>query len=59
MVKSISQDNKPLYQCEACGFHYESEDLANQCEQWCTTQNSCNVEITKHALENQKQNNNQ
>ncbi|MBI4135485.1 hypothetical protein HY477_02010 [Candidatus Uhrbacteria bacterium] len=55
MVKFIAQDNNQLYQCEACGFHYEKEELAKQCEGWCTAHNSCNVEITKHALENQKQ----
>ena len=52
MVKTVQQNNQTLYQCEACGFHYEQEDRAKACEAWCTAHNSCNVEITKHAIEN-------
>jgi hypothetical protein len=59
MVKAISQGEKTLYQCEACGLHYEDAGLAKQCEAWCTAHNSCNTEITKQAIENQKLTNNQ
>lgn len=54
MVKVVLQKNREVYQCEACGFHYSEEALAKQCEAWCTAHNSCNMEITKHAVENQK-----
>ncbi len=54
MVKPVTQDNHNLYQCEACGFHYEDEAQAEKCEAWCTAHQSCNIEITKAAIENKK-----
>lgn len=54
MVKAIKEKNKELYQCEECGFHYESKELAEKCEEWCKEHHSCNLEITAHAEENKK-----
>lgn len=54
MVKIIQKENKKLYQCEECGFYYESREWAEKCEAWCKEYKSCNLEITKHAAENQK-----
>jgi len=54
MVKTLIEDDKQLYQCEACGFHYEDKELAEKCEVWCKEHNSCNLEITVHAEENKK-----
>lgn len=38
-----------LYECSLCGFRYESESWAKQCEAWCTEHHSCNLDITQHA----------
>lgn len=54
MANVIKQDNKELYQCEECGFHYESKETAEKCEVWCREHQSCNIEITAQALENKK-----
>lgn len=54
MTKTSTQNNKEVYQCEVCGFHYESKELAEKCEAWCKEHNSCNLEITGNAEENKK-----
>jgi len=54
MVKVIQKDNKELYQCEECGFHYVDREWAEKCETWCGEQKSCNIEITARAEENKK-----
>ena len=51
MVRTISKDDKDLYQCQACGFHYVSEETAKKCEEWCRRTNSCNLEIIKDAID--------
>ena len=51
MVKETKKDNKTLYLCEECGFAYEDKEWAQKCEDWCYEHHSCNMEITKHAVE--------
>ena len=48
------KENKELYQCEECGFHYAEKEMAEKCEVWCKEHHSCNLEITSHAEENKK-----
>jgi len=36
--------------CGSCGFKYKTKALASKCEAWCTKNKSCNLEITKHAI---------
>lgn len=52
MVKQIVFDTLHPYafQCEACEYVYASEETAAQCQAWCTERQSCNLEITQHAL---------
>ena len=52
MVKIIA--DKGLYQCEECGFHYRKKETAERCEAWCREHKSCNIEITKDAIENEE-----
>lgn len=52
MVKEVEKLNKILYQCEECGFHYADREIAEKCEQWCKENHTCNLEITKDAIEN-------
>lgn len=54
MVNVTEKENKALYQCEECGFHYADKDLAEKCEAWCREHKSCNIEIMAHAEENKK-----
>ena len=39
------------FQCEACGLKYREKEIAEKCEAWCTAHNSCNLEITRHAVQ--------
>lgn len=41
---------KTEYQCPECGCEYKEKELAKKCEVWCKEHNSCNVEITKYAI---------
>ena len=38
------------YKCPICGFDYKEKQWAEKCEKWCKQNNSCNLEITKHAV---------
>ncbi len=49
-----SKTGAKFYQCPECGLHYKDERIAKQCETWCREHKSCNLEITGHAVENQK-----
>jgi hypothetical protein len=51
MVKEIKKDNKVYFQCEECGFVYENREWAEKCENWCKEYHSCNIEITKRAVQ--------
>jgi len=51
MVKKIIQNNQDLHACEECGFKYAERGLAEKCEAWCKEHHSCNIEITKYAVE--------
>ena len=52
-IKGNNQkDDKILYQCKECGFHYADKNIAEKCEKWCEEHKTCNVEITKNAEEN-------
>ena len=50
MVKEIKKDNQTFYQCEECKFLYKDKNWAEKCQAWCKENNSCNLEITKHAV---------
>ncbi len=39
-----------LYTCFECGLSYKDIDLAKKCQEWCKKYDSCNLEITKHAV---------
>lgn len=54
MVKILDKEEPVLYQCEECGFHYKEKELAEKCEAWCREHQSCNLEITRHAIEEEK-----
>ena len=39
-----------VYYCSVCGYGYASESLAKECEEYCTTHNSCSLQITARAI---------
>ena len=39
-----------LWICGSCGFKYKTKALASKCESWCTNNKTCNLNITKHAV---------
>lgn len=51
MVKNINQNNQSYWQCEECGFKYGNKEWAEKCEDWCREHQSCNLEITQHAIQ--------
>lgn len=51
MVKEIKKANKRFYQCEICKFNYNYKKWAKKCQDWCEKHNSCNIEITKYAVQ--------
>ncbi|MBI2086906.1 MAG: hypothetical protein HYT69_01925 [Candidatus Zambryskibacteria bacterium] len=51
MTKTTQQNDKELRQCEECGFQYEDKEWAEKCEAWCKEHQSCNIEITAHAIQ--------
>ncbi|NOX71599.1 MAG: hypothetical protein GXO64_02780 [Candidatus Micrarchaeota archaeon] len=42
--------NKEYFACKICGLYYEDKKWARRCEEWCSKYNSCNIEITSHAV---------
>lgn len=50
MVKQANKNNKNYYICEECDFAYSDNEIASKCEDWCKKHHSCNMEITKYAI---------
>lgn len=44
-------DKNELYVCTECGLHYETEQIALDCYDFCTKNNACSVEITTYSIE--------
>ena len=40
-----------LYQCSECALHYENEQIAKQCEDYCKEYQGCSMDITKLSVE--------
>jgi hypothetical protein len=53
MAAMNHDDNKSerLFVCPECGFSYKDAEWAKKCAAWCKEHHSCNLEITKHAVE--------
>lgn len=50
MVKEIKKQGEEVYQCEKCMLVYKDKKSAEKCEDWCRKYKSCNLEITKYAI---------
>lgn len=42
-----------VFACPECGLEYKDADWAKKCAAWCQEHHSCNLEIIKHAIENE------
>jgi hypothetical protein len=54
MVKEIIKGKSKYYCCEECGVVYAEKEWAQKCENWCSEHHSCNIEIIKHAVKEEK-----
>jgi len=50
MVTKLHKDSGTFYVCDACGFAYKENEMAEKCQSWCEEHHSCNLEITQHAV---------
>lgn len=50
MVRQTKFKDAQAYECDVCGFKYADRKIAEKCENFCRTHNSCSMEITKSAL---------
>jgi transposase-like protein len=50
MVKGIEDRGKKYFTCDACGFGYNDRKTAQECQDWCSKHESCNLQITKNAV---------
>ena len=50
MVKELHKGDSTFYICGACGFAYKEKEWAEKCQEWCEEHQSCNLEITEHAV---------
>lgn len=50
MVKETNFKGREAFECEVCSFKYAERKVAEECEIFCRTHNSCSMEITKNAL---------
>lgn len=47
----MAKETNGYYYCEICKFKYETKELAFKCEGYCKKNNSCSLEIIKHAVQ--------
>ena len=50
MVAQKKIKSMKLYRCDECNLLYRSKLDAQKCEDWCKSNKSCNLKITKNAL---------
>ena len=54
MSRAVTSTNETeqekVYYCSVCGYGYAAEALAKECEEYCTTNNSCSLQITAKAI---------
>ena len=48
-------EDQALYECADCGLHYKDPQKADECYQFCTTHQACNLKITRHSVERRPQ----
>ena len=49
MVRPL-QGRPGVFVCEECGLGYADRTIAESCEAYCRSHNSCSIEITARAI---------
>ena len=49
------ESEKDSYRCPECHLRYKEKKWAEECEAWCKEHRTCNLEIIRHAIKNQRQ----
>ncbi len=47
-------DAPEYYQCPICKLHFTEENIKQQCEAWCSTHDSCNLQVASQSVEAQQ-----
>jgi len=42
--------DKNTWSCEICKLNYDKKELAEKCQAWCSTHNSCNLSIASQSI---------
>jgi len=50
MVLEIKKKGKKYFICSSCGFVYSNKKYAEECQDFCTSRSSCNMELQKKAV---------
>jgi rubrerythrin len=51
LVKEVEKSQKKYFLCEVCGFAYNDQKTAEECESWCRKNKSCNLNIIKKHID--------
>ncbi|MGB9613693.1 MAG: hypothetical protein ACPL4K_05945 [Candidatus Margulisiibacteriota bacterium] len=43
-----------IFKCRVCGLTYREKEWADKCQEWCSTHDSCNLEVIMHSIEAEK-----
>lgn len=54
MVKEIKKNKTIYFECEECRLLYKEKVCATKCQEWCSKNKSCNLNIIKHAIKDRK-----
>ena len=49
MVRETLKSGKTVYICEEYGYIYEQKEWAKEYLHWCSSKQSCNLEIMQHG----------
>lgn len=50
-MKHDGDASKKVFVCPECNLSYKDAEWAKKCATWCKEHKSCNLEITKHAVQ--------
>lgn len=50
MVKESIYKGKRYFQCNICKLYYKEKSWALKCEDWCSKNPSCNINVIKHSI---------
>lgn len=50
MIKEIEIGGKKYFECPVCGLDYIEKEWAEKCDRWCSTHDSCNLEVIAHSV---------